>query len=223
MSKNFGDLLREKRLEKGLSLRQLTIKTGISHSYISEIEKNRFFKRETIEKLIDALDLNENEKNIILKKLDYSNTPPEVLKELKKLKQGNAKIISEGEEEIMIPVYGDISAGNGKIIYGDIVDYYPVSPNTRNIDELIAVRVAGDSMESKIPDGSQVLIRREVEVLSGNVGAFCIGEECFVKQLKVYGGTPVLRSFNQNYEDIEISDDDEFCTIGKVVECRMKF
>ncbi len=35
--------------------------------------------------------------------------------------------------------------------------------------------------------------------------------------------TPVLRSFNQNYEVIEISDEDEFCTIGKVVECRMKF
>lgn len=223
MKESFGDILKRKREEKGFSLRQLAIKTGISHSYISEIEKNKFFKRETIEKLIKALNIEESVKKIILKKLDYLNTPTEVLKELEELKQkGNAQIINT-EEEILIPVYGDISAGNGKIIFGDVVGEYAVSADMRNIDELIAIRVAGNSMEHRIPDKSYVLIRKGIEVESGEIGAFCLGEECFVKVLKIYGGTPVLRSLNSSYEDIEITEDDEFFAIGKIIECKIKF
>lgn len=223
MKENFGDILKRKREEKGFSLRQLAIKTGISHSYISEIEKNKFFKRETIEKIIKALNIEDRTKKIILKKLDYLNTPVEVLKELEKLKQeGNTQIIPTGEE-VLIPVYGDISAGNGKIIYGDVVGEYAVSADTKNIDELIAVRVSGDSMEHRIPDKSYILIRKDLEVESGEIGAFCLGEECFVKVLKIYGGTPVLRSLNSSYDDIEIKEDDEFFAIGKIIECKIKF
>lgn len=223
MKENFGDILKRKREEKGFSLRQLSIKTGISHSYISEIEKNRYFKRETVEKLIKALNIEDASKKIILKKLDYLNTPTEVLKELEQLKQkGNGQIIPSGEE-ILIPVYGDISAGNGKIIYGDIVGEYAISADTRNINELIAVRVSGNSMEHRIPDKSHVLIRKGVEVENGEIGAFCLGEECFVKVLKIYGGTPVLRSLNPSYDDIEITENDEFFAIGKIVECKIKF
>jgi SOS-response transcriptional repressor LexA len=70
---------------------------------------------------------------------------------------------------------------------------------------------------------SQILIRRGIEVESGEIGAFCLGEECFVKVLKIYGGTPVLRSLNLSYEDIEVTEEDEFFTIGKVIECKIKF
>jgi repressor LexA len=223
---SFGKFLKEKRMKKNLTLRQMAYKTGFSHTYISDIEKEVAAKPETIGIIADVLELTEEEKRYVLKEIMYFKTPDSVMEELEGLKRakGNAQIISEGDDEfIQIPVYGDISAGNGRIMYGDIVDYYILDKNTKNIDELIAVRVVGDSMESKIPDGSQVLIRRGVEVENGNVGAFCIGEDCYVKQLKIYGGTPVLKSFNTSYSEIEVTDKDEFLVVGKIIECKIKF
>ena len=206
----------------------MAYKTGFSHTYISDIEKEVAAKPETIEVIANVLELTDEEKDYVYKEIMYFKTPKSVLEELEALKtsartKGNAQIISVNDEFIQIPVYGDISAGNGRVIYGDIVDYYALAKDTKNIDQLIAVRVSGDSMESRIPDRSQVLIRRGVEVENGDVGACCIKDECYVKQLKIYGGTPVLKSFNPSYQEIEIKTSDEFITIGKVVECKTKF
>jgi len=225
---SFGKFLKEKRIKKNLTLRQMAYKTGFSHTYISDIEKEVAAKPETIEVIANVLELTDEEKDYVYKEIMYFKTPKSVLEELEALKtsartKGNAQIISVNDEFIQIPVYGDISAGNGRVIYGDIVDYYALAKDTKNIDQLIAVRVSGDSMESRIPDRSQVLIRRGVEVENGDVGAFCINDECYVKQLKIYGGTPVLKSFNPSYQEIEIKTSDEFITIGKVVECKTKF
>lgn len=222
---SFGKFLKEKRMEKGLSLRQMSYKTGFSHSYISDIEKEVSTKIDTIEKIIEVLELTEDEREYVLKEVEYARTPKNVLEELKALKKihkGNSEVLCVGSEMVEIPVYGDISAGNGHIMYGDVVDTYLVSPDTKNIEELIALRVSGDSMENKIPDKSQVLIRMGVEIENGTVGAFCIGEECFVKTLKVYGGTHVLRSINSSYEDIEVKDTDDYYQIGKVIEYKVK-
>lgn len=234
---NFGKFLTEFMEKKEYKLEYVAEKTNVSFSAIGHYRSGkRIPKDDFIEKFIEAFNFTEQEKKDIYSAILRDRTPIEMLKKLERLEKiinkkvddtpvlkGNAQIISEVAEEITIPVYGDISAGNGRIIYGDIVDYYTLDKDTKNIDQLIAIRVAGDSMENRIPNGSQVLIRRGVEVESGNVGAFCIGEECYVKQLKIYGGTPVLKSFNSSYPEMEVKDTDEFITIGKVVECKIKF
>lgn len=226
--KKTGEIIKYYRGKGGYSVRKLAAELNVAPSFISGIEndKKNLPGTEIGDKIIEVLKISPEDVEAIKKYEDYKKTPESVKKELEGLKKkvkGNAQIISEDDDLIEIPVYGDISAGNGRIIYGDVVDHYTLDKNTKNIDQLIAIRVAGESMENKIPDGSQVLIRRGVEVENGNVGAFCIGEECFVKQLKVYGGTAVLRSFNPAYKEIEVQDTDEFITIGKVVECKIKF
>lgn len=226
--KKTGEIIKSYREKKGYSIRKLADELEKSPGFISNIENENknFPKTELGDKIIEVLRISPEDVEAIKKYEDYKKTPDSVLEELEVLKKrakGNAQIISVNDEFVQIPVYGDISAGNGRVIYGDIVDYYALARDTKNIDQLIAVRVSGDSMESRIPDRSQVLIRRGVDVENGDVGAFCINEECYVKQLKIYGGTPVLKSFNPSYQEIEIKTSDEFITIGKVVECKTKF
>lgn len=73
---NFGEYIKSKRLEKGISLRELASKIGISPSYMSDIEKGRrnapnkekvdkiaevlFYSEEEIEKLHDLAGLSKN-------------------------------------------------------------------------------------------------------------------------------------------------------------------
>lgn len=57
-----GEFLKNKRLEKNLSLRQLAYKTGLSHTYIADIEKGNLLGTEdTRGKIIVALTLSEKE------------------------------------------------------------------------------------------------------------------------------------------------------------------
>lgn len=213
--KELGEYIKKLRIDKGYGFNQFAMKANINVADLHRIEKAE-------KKKINAYQLINIAKAF---NIDYKDLYKIVgyLEENDKDLKGNAKIILNEEELKEIPVYGDVSAGNGKIIYGDIVDHYLLDSSHKNIDQLIALRVSGDSMENKIPNNSQVLIRRGVEVESGNVGVFCIGEECFVKQLKIYGDTLVLKSFNPLYEEIQIKETDDFITIGKVVECKIKF
>lgn len=73
---NFGEYIKSKRLEKGISLRELASKVGISPSYMSDIEKGRrnapnkekvdkiaevlFYSEEEIERLHDLAGLSKN-------------------------------------------------------------------------------------------------------------------------------------------------------------------
>ena len=230
MKENFGDILKKIREEKGFSLRQLGIKTGISHSYISEIEKNRFFKRETIEKLIKALEIGKEERDLILKKLDYSNTPDEVLKELERLKkerkQPELPIEPRRIESNIdlncsykqIPLYSSISAGLGlEELDSDEIEFISV-PNIKQFSgDLVAIRVSGDSMEFTIENGSIVFVKKDVEVPNKKVGAFIHNNKALLKRYLIIEGKTFLRSDNRDYPDIIVDKDDEFKIVGRVV------
>ena len=60
---NFGEYVKEKRMEKGISLRQLASKIGISPSYMRDIEKGRRYApdKEKLEQLQKLLFVNEDE------------------------------------------------------------------------------------------------------------------------------------------------------------------
>ncbi|MHA5066641.1 helix-turn-helix domain-containing protein [Cetobacterium somerae] len=71
-----GNYLKLKRIEKKLSLRQMSYKTGLSHTYISDIEKRKV--RGTLitqEKILNALQLNSEEKKIFYKDVVLEKLP----------------------------------------------------------------------------------------------------------------------------------------------------
>ena len=61
----FGEYIKSKRLEKGISLRELASKVGISPSYMSDIEKGRRNapNKEKVDKIAEALFYSEEEIN----------------------------------------------------------------------------------------------------------------------------------------------------------------
>ena len=105
---------------------------------------------------------------------------------------------------------GDPSEFNeeGKPIY--VYD----SPMVNRADYVFHVN--GDSMEPDYPDCSMVLIERipgAANLSYGEVGAFMIGNEAYIK---IYGKDG-LHSLNAKYAPMRFSDDDRVYLIGRVL------
>ena len=65
--KNFGDFIAKKRVEKGITLREMAKKLEISAPYLSDIENDRRnpFELEKLEQLANILLLSEEERTIM--------------------------------------------------------------------------------------------------------------------------------------------------------------
>ena len=64
----FGDYIKKKRQERNITLRAFADMVGIAPSYMSDIEKSKRNAptQEILDKMIEVLNLNENEKNELL-------------------------------------------------------------------------------------------------------------------------------------------------------------
>lgn len=64
----FGEYLKQKRMEKGITLRNFADLVGIAPSYMSDIEKSKRNAptEDILNKMIEALDLNDDERNNML-------------------------------------------------------------------------------------------------------------------------------------------------------------
>ena len=65
MNRKFGEFIAEKRKAKGMTLRGLAAEIGIVPAFMSDIEKGHRYppKKETLDKIVQALNLNEEDTN----------------------------------------------------------------------------------------------------------------------------------------------------------------
>lgn len=65
MNGKFGEFVAEKRKAKGMTLRGLAAEIGIVPAFMSDIEKGHRYppKKETLDKIVQALNLNEEDTN----------------------------------------------------------------------------------------------------------------------------------------------------------------
>ena len=146
------------------------------------------------------------------------NTTPAFLMgwEDKKEKE-NINIDTLTTDYMMIPLYSSISAGYGASDV-DFIEMIPVFGLKKNGTEYFAVKVTGDSMEPKIPNGSTIIIKKDIAIENGEIGAFSLNEENFVKQKKTVKDRLILHSFNLAYDDKLVGEFDDFKEYGKVVK-----
>lgn len=197
-------VLREKR---GLSMEQLAEKANISKGIIGEIERNKTRSSvKTLNKIALALELTQEEKNkldaaFLGREIKYSN---EITKQLK-----------EPIKMITIPVYESVAEGIGYIPEATPIDYINIPEIS---GECVAIKVVGDSMEPTFYSHNLVVLKKEVEVLIGEIGVFLnkYTGEAVVKRLKEKNGVYVLESDNHIFNDIEIKTDEIVCC-GKVI------
>lgn len=126
---------------------------------------------------------------------------------------------SEKRKNITDYVEGLVAAGDG--IYQDENLHMEVSLDANKIPEKYdtIAKVAGNSMEPLINDNDLLFIKAVNQIELNDIGIFQVNGRNLVKQLKRdYNGQWYLKSLNNNYEEIKLSENDEIRTIGLVID-----
>lgn len=202
--KDIVKIIKNKRDELNLSLRDLSSKTGISSSTLQRYETME--TNMPIDKFQIICDVLGLEADKLLSNKNYSSQ-----------EKSNLNIDTINTDYIMIPLYESISAGYGAS-NSEFIEMIPVFGLKKNGTTYFAVKVEGDSMEPKIPNGSTIIIKKDIAIENGEIGAFCLNDENFVKQKKLIKDKLVLHSFNLAYDDKLVGEYDEFKEYGKVVK-----
>lgn len=199
------DRIRNRRKELGMTQDELAKLTGYNdRSSIAKIEaKKADLSQSKIIAFAEAL------------KVSTSYLMDGEVKEIEEKSNINMNHIET--DFMMIPLYESISAGYGASA-SEFIEMIPVFGLKKNGTTYFAVKVKGDSMEPKIPNGSTIIIKKDIQIESGEIGAFNLNDENFVKQKKLVKDKLILHSFNLAYEDKVVNEFDDFKEYGKVVK-----
>lgn len=122
----------------------------------------------------------------------------------------------DSRKRISLSVPGKVSAGTGywqEDDYDTMVDFYADDiPDEKDYDTIAVV--VGHSMEPKIKNGDFLFIKMKDQVDLNKIGIFQVDGENYVKKLK----SDCLESLNKDYDNIPITADTDFRTIGEVVD-----
>lgn len=209
-----GRYLESVRKEKNISLREAAEKSGVSYSYIRDIELgiNRKTKKEVspsaqvLKKISDVYDINYYD---VLEKAGIIDENSDSL-----LKETNEKLDALLKETNIdnpwgtIPLVGTICAGDGLIANSNVEDFvvYPML-NKKKPD--YALRVQGDSMNQVgIESGDIVFLRASNWVeKNGQIAAVIVnGEEGTLKRVFWEAERNIIRLVPENskYRTIEV-------------------
>ena len=122
----------------------------------------------------------------------------------------------DARNSISLSVPGKVSAGTGywqEDDYDTMVDFYADDiPDEKDYDTVAVV--VGHSMVPKIKNGDFLFIKLKDQVDLNKIGIFQVDDENYVKKLK----NDCLESLNKDYDNIPITADTDFRTIGEVVD-----
>ena len=206
------------RNEKNITQSQLAEELNISPSAIGMYEQGR--RKPSYELLEEICDYFNVDMDYLMGRSDIKNRYQAGLKydwEDKKQEDSNIDMNTVNTDYIMIPLYESISAGYGAS-NSEFIEMIPVFGLKKNGTTYFAVKVEGDSMEPKIPNGSTIIIKKDIQIENGEIGAFNLNDENFVKQKKVVKDRLILHSFNLAYDDKVVNEFDDFVEYGKVVK-----
>ena len=222
---SFGERVRARRIELGLSQTELARILGVKPSSVSNYEAGISFpKEEVILRLFDCLETDPNAlfqdsykaANLILshseRRLleDYRGLSPKgretirsVVEALCAYRDDLEESRADNAEPKVIPLYrSPAAAGFAAPVFGEDFDYIPVEDGVPSGAEF-AVRIQGDSMAPYI-DGSVGYVNRD-PLKSGDVGIFCVDGDIFCKQYhKDPAGMVYLFSLNRARADADL-------------------
>ncbi len=182
------------------------------------------------DEIIFIEDLNNN-------KNTYSKNEMMLLDNFKKLNDvGKNKVCDYTKDLLDSKNYNNKTTSSKKYIKLPYVDDLRISAGLGSLDETyanatliefelnkitekadIAYKVSGDSMYPLINDGEIIFLQKQPEILTGEVGIFSYDGEMYCKRLVNINGTLFLRSENPKYSDIEVNENLELVTLGKVL------
>ncbi|MGL4865460.1 MAG: XRE family transcriptional regulator [Cetobacterium sp.] len=226
-----GERLKNRRKEKKISLRHLAYKVGFSHTNIADIEKGIVKKIDSIKKIMDALEISEDEKKELLLKLDYEKSPESIKKKLDEKNSINEEKIAQ-VQMVKLPVYGKAAAGNGYINMENIIrtEFLVSIPGEDFPKGAFIAEVYGESMFPTLLDGDFAIVDPECsdKNMNNQICVVTYNGQTFIKRVVIKEKYVVLMSDNPDrvkFEDIIVPLDEysDLICHGIVIECRRKF
>lgn len=221
---SFGQRLRSRRKDLGMSQGELAKALGVSLSAVSNYENGLNTMREDVLlRLFKVLDIDPNylyqdslpgnsfscsvDEEALVRKYRSLHTAGQqaVHAVVDALAIGLAEQEAAPPEELrQIPLYrSPAAAGYASPVFGDDFDYIEVTGEVPQGAEF-AVHIQGDSMQPYIQDGDVVYVNRD-PLISGDVGIFCVDGEMLCKQYyKDPLGIVYLFSLNRRRADADV-------------------
>lgn len=127
--------------------------------------------------------------------------------------------IEIAQKTIDIPVIGVIACDEPIDAEENISEYRSVPADHVPNGDIFYLRVKGDSMEPKIPDGSYVLCRKQSNVENGKIAAVLVNgdEEATLKRVVKQDDIVLLQALNENYAPYKLNADNPGKIIGKAI------
>ena len=217
-----GDLIKQYRTEKKMSLRTFAEKCGLSHTYISALEKNIDPRtNKPIAPTLDTVKFVSQGMNIsieeILRILD-DNQEFKVKEEAPKYNANSAVVL----------IYGTIPAGVPMEMIEDIIDTEEIDANMlKGGKQYFGLKIKGNSMYPEYLDGDTIILEKVDNVESGTDACVMVNgnDGTFKRVFKNEGGI-VLQPLNPEFQPMVYTNEQieklPIKVIGKVVELRRK-
>ncbi|MGF3075694.1 helix-turn-helix domain-containing protein [Facklamia sp. P12955] len=209
----FSTRLKNVLKEKNMTQSELSKRTGISKSVISEWLSDKYEpKQDKVYIVADALSLSPSWLFGVSDSKSIDQSILNIYNQLNETRQNKVYSFAEHqlqEQKSELEYYGQTAAGDPLI--GEQVA--PI------ISDSLTVRllVNGDSMEDLYHDGDIVTYKKQPTLENGEIGIFVLNGGVTMKKFKKNGDIR-LQSLNDKYEDIVLTDKDDFTILGKVIK-----
>lgn len=146
------------------------------------------------------------------------------------LSKGNFKPPVRSSEWVEVPLFGSIAAGEP--IEMESVDNTFVIPSAirKKYPKAFLLKVEGESMNKKLPNGSYALINPTDDIIDGNAYAVCVnGYDATIKRInKLENGFELMPdstdpTFKSKIYDYGVEGTETITVIGEVVWCVYPF
>lgn len=200
--------LKNRRIEKGLTMKEVASKVGVSEGTISRWESGNIenMRRDKISKLADALDI----------------SPSEIM--------GWDDNRKDSPDHFRIPVLGHVAAGIPIEMIDDVIDFEDLRKDEFRCPEkeYFGLKIEGHSMEPKICDGDVVIVHSQNDAEDDQIVIAAVnGDHATCKRLKRYADSLTLVPINPAFDPMTFTAreiiEKPVTILGIVVELRRKF
>ena len=202
VSSHVSQKIKHYRKLKRMTQKELGEKIGVKHNTVSSYENGvNEPEQDILFKIADALDISINDL-----------FPPTNVAPLN-------VIPATQENMVAIPVIGTIACGDPILAEENIIGYRYHLKETLPKGQTFYLTAKGDSMEPKIPNGSDVLIRLQDDVEDGEIAAVLVNgdTEATLKRVKKQGDIVMLVAENNAYAPYIVTEHNPARILGKAV------
>lgn len=188
-----GDMIAKVRKEKGITKTELAKLTDINIGHLTHIEKGeRNPSHKALKNICRALD-------IPYQQLMYTYD----------------KQVSEEQESYNLI---EKISYNKVLAVSDLQDFIDCPSNIPSAS--LAVKVSDNSMEPALKKDSYAFIEFNSLLNNKEVGIFSIDGKVLIRRFVIRKGKILLKADNKQFEEIDVTENNNFFIIGKVLNCK---